>query len=1074
MICSVCGVENPAGKRFCGDCGAALVSPARAPSDPPPGQRNAARRLEISTVERRSLTIMFCDMVDSTALSTRIDPEDFRDVISACHRCISDAATRYGGFVARYVGDAAMVLFGYPDAHEDDADRAVHAALAAVQAVEGLRVLQGGYKPSIRVGIATGLAVVGDLLGSGTDVAGETPNLAARLHTMAGPGEVIIAASTRRLLSHQFEYRQRGDVHLKGFSEPVGVSLVVGANPHGTRHKYGRISVASMMLGRTAERATLHGCWARARRGEGQVVLITGEAGIGKSRLSAAFQDDIADDRHVRLNYFCSPYHVNSALQPVVTQIERAARFNHGDNAETRLRKLEDLLDEPKGQPDTIAAIADLLSIRATEAETPQERKDRTLKSLLAQFRVFAAKNTILLNVEDAHWSDPTSRELLEQTVEAIRDLRVMMLVSARPEFLPSWINQPHVTHIELVRFDRAESGELIRQIAHGKALPAHVFHEIVVRSDGVPLFIEEMTKAVLESGLLLEHEDHYELSGQAVSVEIPETLNASLMARLGRPSVMRELALIGATIGRDFSHEMLAAVTEHPEPVLREALRSLMETELVYMRSRPPNAVYSFKHALVRDAAYGLLLRDRRRELHARIANVLQTRFSETAERQPELLAHHHTAAGNLRPAVAAWVAAAKRASDRWAMAEAVAHAEKALEVLTQLPDTDARRRQELPIVMALGNALIASRGYTAPRTGEVYERARALCEALGDTANLIRVGNGQWSFHLMRSEIAQAQAVANDFFHRYQRNPTPELGLAAHRLVGTSLLQVGRLADGQHHLEAALEVLRDAGPDMVGARDASVAVPAYLSIILAMRGHYDEAYRQRANALDVARRAENPYRLAFALGVAAIWFNVVMDDGGADLEAFLNLTVERDFPFWRGFAVAHRGLARARAGDIHGGAALVREGEVLHRAMGTYWGIPQSLGTLAQHLPPDDGLTLAQEALHDLAATGVRWFAPELMRIKGSLLVAANRHAAAEDTYRAALDEAQSQGSRHWQLRILLSMAAVWRRQGRSDEILRHLAPLCASFTEHTIPKELRAARALLHELRTTGRAA
>ncbi|MGE0418246.1 MAG: adenylate/guanylate cyclase domain-containing protein [Acetobacteraceae bacterium] len=1013
-------------------------------------------------------------MVDSTALSTRIDPEDFRDVISACHRSISDAVTRFGGFVARYVGDAAMALFGYPDAHEDDADRAVHAALAAVQAVQDLRVLHGTYKPSIRVGIATGLAVVGDLLGSGTDVAGETPNLAARLHTMAGPGEIIIASTTRRLLHHPFEFHQRGDVHLKGFDEPIGIASVVGANPHGTSHKHSRVSLSAMMLGRTAERAILHGRWARAQKGEGQVVLITGEAGIGKTRLSAAFQDDIAEDQHVRLRYFCSPYHVNSALQPVVTQIERAARFNSGDSADARMRKLEDLLDEPKQQPDTVAAIADLLSIRETNVESPQQRKERTLQSLLAQFRVFASKNTILLTVEDAHWSDPTSRELLEQTVAAVRELRVMLLIAARPEFVPTWLDQPHVSHIELTRFDRGETGELIRQIAHGKAMPAHVFHEIAVRSDGVPLFIEEMTKAVLASGLLIEHEDYYELSGQAVSVEIPDTLNASLMARLGRPSVMRELALIGATIGRDFSYEMLAAVTQHPEPVLQEALRNLMETELVYMRSRPPNAVYSFKHALVRDAAYGLLLRDRRRELHARIAEVLQTRFPDTVERQPELLAHHHTAAGNLQSAVRSWVAAATRAADRWAMAEAVAHAEKALEVLGQLPDNEARWRRELPIVMALGNALIASRGYTAPRTGEVYERARALCEALGDTANLIRVGNGQWSFHLMRSEIKQAQAVADDYLRRYQQNPTPEMALAAHRLVGTSLLQVGRLADGQRHLEDAQAVLKDASPDMVGARDAHVAVPAYLSIILALRGRYDEAYRQRALALDAARQTKNPYRLAFAMGVAAIWFNVVMDDGLVDFDSFLNLTVERDFPFWRGFGVAHRGLARARAGDIHQGTAMVREGELLHRAMGTYWGIPQSLGTLAQHLPPAEGLEMAENALRDLDATGVRWFAPELMRIKGSLQVAAGDHDAAEATYRAALTESEAQDSRHWQLRIVLSMATVWRRLGRTDEIAQRLDHLCGSFAEQQTPKELRAARSLLADLRRPGEAA
>ncbi len=1063
MKCGVCGAESLAGKRFCGDCGAPLVVPAHAPLEPGISP-DASSAVRLASVERRSLTIMFADLVGSTELSTRIDPEDFRDVISACHKVVSESVTRFGGFVARYVGDAAMVLFGYPEPHENDAERAVRSALAANEAFAELRLLDGTFVPRLRIGIATGVAVVGDLLGSGTDVAGETPNFASRLHDLARPGEVIISSATRRLLGHQFDVRRRGDERLKGFAEPVAVFRVVGTSRTDGRSWHGSAAPLTPMLGRDMDRSILHRLWDKARQGDGQVVLLTGEPGIGKSRLLATLQDDVAESRHIRLRYFCSPYHTSSALQPVVAQLERAARFTRDDSVEQRLGKLGDLLDPTPRQPEAVDAIADLLALRASSAGSPQERKDRTLNSLIKQFHALTDRDPVLLIGEDSHWADPTSRELIQMVVEAAANRRVMAIFAGRPEFQPAWTDRAHVTTLTLNRFDQTDSAALIEGIAQGKALPPRVAADIVARSDGVPLFIEEMTKAVLESGRLVERDTHYELVGRAVSIDIPDTLSASLLARLGPPSVMRELALIGATIGREFSHELLAAVSEHPEAIMREALGRLIETGLVFMRNRPPNAVYVFKHALVRDAAYAMLLRERRRSLHASIAEAIRTRHPDTAERQPELLAQHYFAAGLYDPALVAWGAAAKRASERWAMAEAVDHFEKALETLGHLPETPKRHRQEVAVVTGLGNALIASRGYTAPRTGEVYDRARVLCEQLGDTTNLMRVANGQWSFHLMRSEIAQATSVAEDLHRRFTREPTPALGLAAHRLLGISMLQVGKLDEARGHLDAAAIQLRDGDPDMPGARDATVAIPAYLSVVLAMRGSYDDAYAQRALALHHARQSANPHRLAFALGVATVWFNVVMDDGTADLDGFATLTEERDFPFWRGFAVAHRGIALARMGDVAAGLSLVRQGEAIHRAMGTYWGIPQSLGSVSRYLPSAEGLQIVDGALGELGATGVRWFAPELQRIKGDLLHLGGKAADAEQTYQAALAEANSHGSRHWAMRIALSLATMWEEQGRPDAIPDLLGPLVSALSGPHAPAEVRQAREML----------
>lgn len=1060
MKCPACGAESQPGKRFCADCGAPLVKPARAPVEP----ALSAGTGRLAGVERRALTIMFADLVGSTELSTRVDPEDFRDVISACHKVVSDSVTRYGGFVARYVGDAAMVLFGYPQPHENDAERAAFAALAANEAFADMKLLDGAFEPRLRIGIATGLAVVGDLLGSGTDVAGETPNFAARLHSLALPGEIIISATTRRLLGPHFEVRRRGDERLKGFAEPVGVFRLMGTSRMDGRSWQGAIPPTGPMFGRDADRALLLVLWERARQGDGQVVLLSGEPGIGKTRLLNVLQQDVAETSHIRLRYFCSPFHTSSALQPVVAQLERAARFTREDSVEQRLGKLQDLLDPTPREQDSVAMIADLLALRAPETASPQERKDRTFDSLIRHFIALTERDPVLLIVEDTHWADPTSRELVDMMIDVVAKRPVLAVFATRPEYHPAWVNQPHVTGIVLNRLDRTDTIDLINGIAGGKRLPDAVTEEIVVRSDGVPLFVEEMTRTVLESGKLAERDRRYELVGEALSLDIPETLSASLLARLGPPSVMRELALIGATIGREFSHDILAAVSEQPEPILREALGRLIDTGLVFMRNRPPQAVYAFKHALVRDAAYAMLLRDHRRTLHASIAEAIRTRHPDVAERQPELLAQHYQAAGRYEQALRAWGAAAKRASERWAMAEAVEHFERALEILTLIPDSPDRARHELAVCTALGNALIAARGYTAPRTGEVYDRARVLGEQLGDTGAVLRSANGQWSFHLMRSEIVQAMAVAEDLYRRFTREPSPELGLAAHRLLGISLLQIGRLDEARANLEAAAIQLQDGGPDMPGARDSSVAIPAYLSVVLAMQGRYPEAYANRDLALRNAGRSSNPHRMAFALGVAAVWFNVVMDDGTAELDRFSTLTEERNFPFWRGFAVAHRGIARARAGDVAGGLALVREGEAIHRAMGTYWGIPQSLGSVSRYLPSDEGLPIADEALRAFDGSGVRWYAPELMRIKGDLLTASGAIAAAETAYWDAWAEAVEQGSRHWALRIGLSLATLLEQSGRFGEIGHLLAPLVSDLSGPLAPPEVTWARELL----------
>ena len=646
-----------------------------------------------ATAERRQLTVMFCDLVGSTALSTQFDPEDLREIIAAYHRTVAAEVARCDGFISRYMGDGVLIYFGYPQAHEDDAERAVRAGLGAIDAVRRLDVKS--VKLQTRVGIATGLVVVGDLIGEGSaqeqSVVGETPNLAARLQTLAEPNAVVIAAGTRRLVGDLFEYRHLGAVEVKGIAAPVPAWQVLGPSAVASRFEALRGSALSGLIGRDEEIDLLLRRWARAKAGDGQVVLISGEAGIGKSRIAATLNTRLDAEPHLRLPYFCSPYHQDSALFPFVDQLSRAAEFANDDPLAAKLEKLEALLAHAAPSNDDVAFLADLLSLPVSERHplpnlSPQRKKERTLEALIRQLEGLARPQPVVMVFEDAHWIDPTSRELLDLIVERVRTLPVLLIVTFRPEFQPPWAGQPQVTTLTLNRLDRRDRTALVLQISGGKALPAEVVDQIVDRTDGVPLFVEELTKSVLESGVLREEADRYVLDRAMPPLTIPTTLHDSLMARLDRSASVRLVAQIGAAIGREFSYALLCAVSRVPEGELEAALARLVTSELVFQRGAPPDAVYTFKHALVQDAAHGSLLRSSRQQLHAQIADALETHSPELMDSQPELFAQHYAEAGLVEKSIAFWGQAGRRSAARSAMAEAVAQYQKGLDQLDLL----------------------------------------------------------------------------------------------------------------------------------------------------------------------------------------------------------------------------------------------------------------------------------------------------------------------------------------------------------------------------------------------------
>jgi class 3 adenylate cyclase/tetratricopeptide (TPR) repeat protein len=1049
--------------------------------------------LQTGDAERRQLTVMFCDLVGSTALSTRLDPEDLREVIGAYHRAVTEIVTEFDGFISRYMGDGVLVYFGYPQAHEDDAERAVRAGLSAIAAVGRLDVKS--VKLQARVGIATGLVVVGDLIGvvvgdligSGSaqeqSVVGETPNLAARLQALAEPDTVVIAPGTRRLVGNLFEYRDLGAVEVKGIAAPVPIWQVLLPSNVASRFEAMHGSALSPLIGRDEEVDLMLRRWARAKAGDGQVVLVSGEPGIGKSRVVAALAERLRGEPHIRLRYFCSPYHRDSALFPFVDQLGRASRFARDDPPGARLEKLDAVLARAAPPEEDVTLLADLLSLPASERRhplpdlSPQRKKERTLEALIRQLEGLARQQPILMVFEDAHWIDPTSRELLDLTVERTRTLPVLLIVTFRPEFQPPWTGQPQVTMLALNRLDRRDRTALVAQIACGRTMPAEVVEQIAERTDGVPLFVEELTKSVLESGVLHEEADRYVLDRALSPFAIPTTLHASLLARLDRLAPVRLVAQIGAAIGRQFPYALLRAVSRLPEDELQTSLARLVASGLIFQRGTPPDAVYAFKHVLVQDAAHDSLLRSTRQQLHARIATALEAQSPELMDCEPELFAQHYAEAGLAEKSVACWGKAGRRSAARSAMAEAATQFQRGLDQLSLLPDSPERQRQELEFWSALGGVLFAVKGFAAPEAAQANARSRELWEQLGSPSDFLAVPFRVSRYHMYRGELDLAQRMNEDLMSlSCQRNDRAGLVLG-HASSGGNLSFAGKFASSRWHLE---EVLALYDPISCGSLVHQVGFhphvnsQAYLGTVLFCLGFPDQALAQLRAAIAEARRLGHPPSLAGSLAVGVRLLSLARDDAALKELAteLAAIATEQGFLFWRALGATFRGWAEVKNGDLTEGMSLLRSGSTAYRATGAELAVPFYTDLLAGACEMageiDEGLTLLDDALQSVERTGERWFAAELNRHKGQLLLREGHIEAAEQLYRKALSIAEEQGAKLWELRAAVSLAQLRRDQGQRGEARDLLVPVYGWFTEGFGTQDLRQGKALLDKLR------
>jgi class 3 adenylate cyclase/tetratricopeptide (TPR) repeat protein len=806
--------------------GDASTPPSFIPSSPPHEEESPAAptrvasppaALHTSDAERRQLTVLFCDLVDSTTLARQLDPEELREVVRAYQDTCAKVIARFEGHIAQYLGDGLLVYFGYPQAHEDDAQRAVRAGLGMLEALGPLNTRlaqERGVHLAVRLGCHTGLVVVGEV-GGGTRqeqlALGETPNLAARLQGLAAPNTLVISAATWQLLRGFFACQSLGTPLLRGFAQPLEVYQVLSESTARSRLEVAGSTGLTPLVGREQEVRLLLERWAQVKDGFGQVVLLSGEAGIGKSRLVQVLKEHVASEPQAWLTPCqCSPYYQNTALYPLIDLLERVAlRFDRDESPQHKLSKLEGFVVQYGLQlAEAVPLLATLLSLPLTAAYapltgSPEQQKHKTLHALLIILSRIAAQQPVLFIMEDLHWVDPTTLELLSLLVDQGPTARILALLTFRPDFSPPWTGRSHLTQVTLPRLPRRQAAEMTDRVAHGKALPPEVVEQVVAKTDGVPLFVEELTKMVLESGLLQERAGHYELTSPLPPLAIPTTLHDSLMARLDRLATVKSLAQLGATLGREFSYELLQAVAPWDEATLRRGLQQLVEAEFLYQQGLPPQATYLFKHALIQETAYQSLLRSTRQQYHQPIAHALEERFPETGETQPELLAHHYMEAGLAAQAIPYWQRAGQRAIQRSAHAEAIAHLTQGLEVLQTLPETVERSYQELLVQTTLGPALMAARGFAAPEVGHAYARARELCQQMGDTPQLFPVLYGLYRFYLLRGELQTARELGEQLLTLAQPQQDPALLLSAHRALGDALFWLGEAAIARGHLE-------------------------------------------------------------------------------------------------------------------------------------------------------------------------------------------------------------------------------------------------------------------------------
>ncbi len=1113
--CPQCGFQNPVGSAFCGQCATSLTESIPLTKSAPPDKRldeqedkdaqvkKMAPKRKEPEAERRQLTVMFCDIIGSSTLSEQLDPEDLRDLMKYYQGVCAEVIRRHDGYIAKYLGDGVLVYFGYPMAHEDDAQRAVRAgleiaevmgfddgSLSASSDMHGLSVQNNRlqHKLRVRIGIHTGLVVVGEM-GAGdvrerTAVVGETPNIAARLQELAEPNSVVVSSRTHRLIRGFFEFRKLGPRTLKGFSQPMEAYLVLRESGVQNRFDVAITKGLTPLVGREWEVKLLSERWERVKEGEGQVAFLLGEAGIGKSRLLQALKESIAEESHTRIESRCSPYHQNSSLYPVIDNLQRLLEFSNEDSPQEKINKLESVLEQYGFTlEDNLPLFASLLSLPLPEsypslALTPQRQKQKTLEALLGWLLREAEKQPVLRIVEDLHWADPSTLDYLSLLITHIPAAPIFALFTFRPDFIPPWTLRSRLTQITLNRLSRKQVELIVEREAGGKALPAQVVQQIVEKTDGVPLFIEELTKMVLESGLLREQEAYFELTGPLPPLAIPATLQDSLMARLDRLAPVKEVAQLGAAVGREFTYELLHAVLPLDEETLRGELSKLVEAELLFQRGIPPQARYFFKHALIQEAAYQSLLKSKRRQYHQKIAQVLEERFGDIRETQPEFLAHHYTEAGLSGQAIAYWHRAGQRAIERSANLESISHLTKGMELLKALPDTPERIQQELALRITLSVPLTVTKGYAAPEVEEVFTRAKELCHKAGETTRKIPVLRGLAQFYRVKGELQTGRELADELLTLAKSLENPSYLLEGHLALGEISFWLGDLSMALDQIKQGLTIY---SPQVHGShaflyvQDPGMACCGYAAWTMSLMGYADQAMRKSNEAMAVAKEQSHPYSIAIAHVFSSFLhqFRRESDLTKVHADKLIEISTEQGFPQWLALGNIMRGWAEIDHGLGSEGINHIMDGIAARRDRGSEVGLTYFLALLADSYSKigkaEQAITVLAEAIDTAHKNGERFYEAELHRLKGELLLLLSQenNYEAELLFRHATEIARQQCAKTLELRAATSLSRLLRNMGKKDEAKLILAEIHDWFTEGSETTDLKEAKSLLEVL-------
>lgn len=1090
--CSACGSVNRSNAKFCAQCGNPLgvpSSPAPSTESPSslkspalaPGEPFNARGIH---GERRHLSIMFCDLVGSTELATRLDPEEWREIVAGYHNAATEAVVRFGGHVAQYLGDGLLIYFGYPQAHEDDPARAALAGLAILEGIAGLnRRLAGAGGPALaaRIGIHTGAVVVSKSDPQGANIFGDVPHIASRVQNAAAPNTVLITAAVHQLVSGLFAVEDRGARPLKGLDGPIHLYRVI--QPSGARGRLGAAAGRGLtpFIGRQEEVRQLLNRWARVRDGEGQVVVVVGEAGIGKSRLVQRFREQIAGDPHSWVDCAAAALYQNTPFHMIADMLQQSVRWRGEQTANERLAGLEASLGRAGLRlSETAPLLAPLMNLELPAtypplALAPDQQRKRLLAAIVEWTFGTARIQPMVIAAEDLHWADPSTLETIQLLAEQGSRTPLLLICTARPEFRPSWPLRAHHSVLTLTRLSAHDVREMVAGVAAQMArASAKTVEAVVERSGGVPLFVEELTRLVLGGG-----------DQQPALRQIPATLQDSLMARLDRLNdATREIAQVASVIGNEFSWRLLSAVAATEDKKLEAALEQLADADLLLVRGAVPESHYRFRHALIQDAAYQSLLRTRRHHYHRLIAHALEERFPEIAQAEPQTLAHHFTEANLIGQAIPQWQIAGQKAVERSANAEAVSQLTKGLALLQTLPESPERAQRELALQLALGTPLIATKGFASPEVGKVYARARELCQQAGEEPRLSPVLWGLWVFYTARADHEAARELAEQCLRLAEKARDPDFLLEAHHALGVTLTGLAQFAPGLQHLDRVIgdyDPVRHGSIAFLYGQDPKVVCLSQAAWVLWICGFPDQALKRNEEALTLARTLSHPYSLAAALSFGAMVHQLCQDGPAARkcAEAAITLSTEKEFALWKPWGLIMRGWAMTRSGQLAEGILQIREGIADFRATGADVMVPYFLGLLAEALGKTEQAREAMSVLAEARAVidrgGECWWESELYRVKGELTLmraeesgsAAENQKAAKECFHQALNIATRQSGKSLELRAAMSLGRLARRQGKSAEAHRMLTELYGSFTEGFDTPDLREARLLLEEI-------